>query len=133
MSMVAICAPIYYRPEHDWCGLEWAAMEQLSLCRLRGSEFRAIIPVIVRKSEPLPAAVAGVQYIDLSRVTLLGRRYFTFPEFRKKIQVIVGQIEQIAEELWRSDARANCDSFQFPTKSAFADYSIPPQRFPIVS
>ena len=133
VSMVAICAPIYYRPEHQWCGLEWAAMEQISSSRLPGNDLKTIIPVMVRKSDPLPTAVSGIQHIDISRATLQGRRYYTFPEFRSKIQAIVGQIEQIAEALWRSDSRADCDLFQFPTKSAFADYSVPVQRFPLIS
>jgi hypothetical protein len=76
VSMVAICAPIYYRPEHNWCGLEWAAMEQLSSTRLRGHDFKTIIPVMVRKSDPLPSVVSRVQYIDLSKVQLQGRRYY---------------------------------------------------------
>jgi hypothetical protein len=133
MSMVAICAPIYYRPEHKWCGLEWAAMERLSSARLQGCDFKAIIPVMVRKSDPLPQVVSNIQYIDVSRVTLQGRRYFAYPEFRRKINEIVARIEQIAEELFRSQRRADCDLFQFPAESAFSDYSVLPQRFPLVS
>src|SRR5271156_6624019 len=34
MSMVAICAPVYFRAEHHWCGLEWASMYQLGQSRL---------------------------------------------------------------------------------------------------
>jgi hypothetical protein len=133
VSMVAICAPIYYRPEHLWCGLEWAAMEQLSLTRLQGKGFKTIIPVMVRKSDPLPTAVSRIQYIDVSRVTIQGRRFFKQIEFRSKIQEIVTRIEQIAEELWRSKSRAECDIFQFPTESAFAEYIHPTQAFPLVS
>lgn len=133
ISMVAICAPIYYRPEHRWCGLEWAAMQRLSSNRLRGRDFQAIIPVMVRKSDPLPPVVGRLQYIDVSRVTLQGRRYYNFPEFRGKIQQIVQRIEQIAEELWRGQSRADCDLFQFPTESAFSDYGVPAQLFPLVS
>jgi hypothetical protein len=133
VSMVAICAPIYYRPEHQWCGLEWAAMEHLSSIRLPGRDLTAIIPVMVRRSDPLPSAISGVQYIDFSRVTIQGRRYFTFPEFRRKIHQIVTHIELVAEELWRNNSRANCDLFQFPSKSAFSDYTVPAQRFPLVN
>jgi hypothetical protein len=133
MSMVAICAPIYYRPEHRWCGLEWAAMEHLGSTRLRGCDFKAIIPVMVRKSDPLPQVVSKIQYIDVSRMTLQGRRYFAYPEFRRKIAEIVVRIEQIAEELWRGQCGADCDLFQFPTESAFSDYSVLTQRFPLVS
>ena len=133
VCMVAICAPIYYRPEHNWCGLEWAAMDLLSSTRLQGAEFGAIIPVMIRKSDPLPKAVSRVQYIDFSRVTIQGRRFFKFPESRLKIQEIVSRIEQIAVRLWQSGSRANCDLFQFPTKSAFSDYASPIEHFPIVS
>ena len=133
MSMVAICAPIYYRPEHNWCGLEWAAMEHLSSTRLQGCDFKAIIPVMVRKSDPLPSVVSKIQYVDVSRMTLQGRRYFAYPEFCCKINEIVVRIEQIAEELWRCQRVADCDLFQFPAESAFLDYSAPAQRFPLVS
>ena len=133
ISMVAICTPMYYRPEHRWCGLEWAAMEQLSSMRLRGRDFKAIIPLIVRTSDALPPALSRFQYIDVSRVTLLGRRYFTLPEFRGKIQQIVTRIEQIAEALWRDQVMAECDLFQFPKESAFFDYGAPALPFPIVS
>jgi len=133
ISMVAICAPIYYRPEHHWCGLEWAAMEHLSSLRLGACDFKAIIPVMVRKSDPLPNAVSRIQYIDVSRVTLQGRRYFAYPDFRQKVNEIVIRIEQIAEELWRGRHRAECDAPNFPTVSAFSDYITPAVRFPILS
>src|SRR6185295_11253799 len=29
VTMVAICHPMYYHPQHEWCGLEWAAMALL--------------------------------------------------------------------------------------------------------
>lgn len=132
VSMVAICAPIYYRPEHRWCGLEWAAMEHLGSSRLRGRDFKAIIPVMVRMSGPLPTAVSRIQYIDFSGVTTLGRRYFSVKEFRLKIQEIVRRIEQIAEELWRSESMADCEMFQFPRESAFSDYPMPAQNFPLI-
>lgn len=133
VTMVAICAPIYYRPEHHWCGLEWAAMERLSSRRLPGTDFKAIIPVMVRQSDSVPLVVSKVQHIDVSRVQLQGRRYFAYPEFRRKIQEIITRIELVAEELWRTQSRADCHLFQFPEESAFADYAIPAQRFPLVT
>jgi hypothetical protein len=133
VSMVAICVPMYYRPEHLWCGLEWAAMEQLSLTRLPGKDFKTIIPLMVRLSDSLPKVVSRIQYIDVSRVMLQGRRYYNQREFRGKIHEIVTRIEQIAEELWRSKSRAECDLFQFPKESAFAEYVLPAQGFPLVS
>ncbi len=38
ISMIAICAPMYYRREHHWCGREWAAMEHLGTARLKSEE-----------------------------------------------------------------------------------------------
>jgi hypothetical protein len=132
VSMVAICAPIYYRAEHEWCGREWAAMEMISDLRLHGKDFTTIIPLMYKLSDPLPAPVSRIQYIDVSRVILLGRRYYSLNEFRGKIQQIVTKIELIAEELCRSQTRAECDAFQVPP-SAFRQYAAPPPAFPILS
>jgi hypothetical protein len=133
MSMVAICAPIYFKPKHHWCGLEWASMAKLGDCRLPSCTYTTIIPLMVRESKPLPWASAKIQHIDVSRSALVGPRYFSSMEFRTKINEIVDRIETIAEELWRRKARAECDLFEFPTQSAFAQYSAPAQPFPIVS
>src|SRR5262249_34956364 len=67
VTLVAICAPIYYHPAHKWCGLEGAAMEEQSTQRLAGQPFKAIIPLLIRRSDDLPPAVKIIQYIDLSR------------------------------------------------------------------
>jgi hypothetical protein len=133
ISMVAICAPIYYRPEHGWCGREWAAMEKMSAKRLPGQAFSSIIPLMYKKSDPLPPAVSRIQYIDVSRVILLGRRYYSQPEFRGKIQQIVARIEQIAEEIFKNRTQAESETFTFPAESAFLQYSPPAQPFPLLS
>jgi hypothetical protein len=133
ISMVAICAPIYYRPEHGWCGREWAAMEKMSAKRLPGQTFSTIIPLMYKKSDPLPPAVSRIQYVDVSRVILQGRRYYSQPEFRGKIQQIVGRIEQIAEEIFRNRTQAESETFPFPEESAFLEYSPPAQQFPLLS
>jgi hypothetical protein len=133
IAMVAICAPIYYHPSHEWCGLEWAAMDSLSAQRLPGAQFKAIIPVMVRKSELLPAAVSGGQYIDASRVMISGRHYFGTREFHLKVEEIVQKIERIAEAIAQNQAVTNCDRFQFPTESAFLDYAAQAQPFPFRS
>src|SRR4051812_1711951 len=77
-----------FRPEHNWCGLEWAAVEHLTSRRLRDRPFKSIILVMVRQSEPLPQAVSAIQYIDFSRLTLIGPRYFTVRDFRVKVNEI---------------------------------------------
>src|ERR1051325_158315 len=47
--MVAICAGIYYHPSHNWCGLEWAAMDALGRRRLRDSDLLAIFPMMLKR------------------------------------------------------------------------------------
>ncbi|MBZ5491472.1 MAG: toll/interleukin-1 receptor domain-containing protein [Acidobacteriia bacterium] len=126
VAMIAICAPIYYHPMHDWCGREWAAMEQLGECRLKGQDHKTIIPVLFKKSEPLPNAVSKIQYIDITNVILQGRRYYTIQEFRKKVESIVERVRRIALHIGENQIKANCEKFEIPEKSAFADYKGSP-------
>ena len=133
ITMVAVCAPIYYHPKHKWCGLEWAAMDGLSRNRFPGQSSKTIFPLMIRISDPLPPVMSETQYIDISRAMILGRKYYTYPEFRKTVAKIGDLIEKIAFELADSQVKAGCDSFQFPTKSAFSDYGIPLQGPPLVS
>jgi hypothetical protein len=133
MSMIAICAPVYFRSEHLWCGLEWASMYQLGERRLPNVNYVPIIPLMVRVPDPLPWNAQTIQFIDVSRVTVKGRKYYGTDEFRTKIDLVVKRIEKIAEGLWQNQAVAACDLFQFPTVSAFAAYTASPQSFPLVS
>lgn len=133
LTMVAICAPIYYQDAHKWCGQEWAAMDMLSQKRLAGEDFKPIIPLIVRISDPLPGVVAEVQYIDFSCVTTRSRRYYVTQEFKSKIQEIGKRIEQIALIIVRNQVEADCEQFQFPTESAFLSYLAKSQPFPLRS
>lgn len=133
IAMVAICAPIYYHPSHKWCGLEWAAMDILSESRLPGEDFKAIIPVILRQREPLPSPMAEIQFIDLSRVTICGRRYYSTQEFRQRIIEIAERIEKVAFVVARNGALADCKQFQLPTESAFSGYVGQGQPFPFRS
>jgi hypothetical protein len=122
ISMVALCSPIYYHPAHRWCGLEWAAMWGLEGQRLRPEDDHAIIPLIIRDPNNLPDSVARIQYIDISRVTIAGRRYYTTQEFRSVITQITDRIISTALAIARNQAATNCGQFQFPPTSAFADY-----------
>lgn len=131
IAMIAVCAPIYYHPEHKWCGLEWAAMESLSDRRLRGKNYKSIIPVMVRKSDILPTAVSRIQYIDFSRVTLR-RGCYSCREFQERVEQIVERVREIIIELGQSRIRADCEQFSFPSTSAFADYATPEKDFPLV-
>jgi hypothetical protein len=130
VAMVSICAPIYYHPSHRWCGLEWAAMDRLSQERLPDVDFKAIIPVLLRKEDPLPREVQEVQYIDFSRVIIRGRRYYRTQDFRRKTVEIVNRIEQVARTLADNQRIADCEDFDLPTTPAFADYHARTQPFP---
>jgi hypothetical protein len=131
ISMVAICAPIYYHPSHEWCGLEWAAMNMLSDKRMPDVSFRAIIPVIVRASDPFPNAISKIQVIDFSKITVRGPRYYATQEYKTKILEIVNRIEEIAEAIVFNQAKPLCDEFQLPKTSAFLDYHTTSQPFPL--
>jgi len=76
LCMVAICAPIYFRSEHRWCGVEWASMAQLGECRLASDvTYTTIIPLMVRMVKPYPwqdnsKSESKIQCIDVSRQNL---------------------------------------------------------------
>jgi hypothetical protein len=126
LTMVAICAPIYYHPAHKWCGLEWAAMEGLNEKRLPGNELRTIIPIIFRRARenaPPPRVISKPQQIDISDDSLLPGFYST-SRFNKHIRGIVSHIEQVVDALVGNDSnmvRTDCAGFPFPLMSAFAD------------
>ena len=125
ISMIALCSPMYFHPMHRWCGLEWAAMDHLSALRLPGKDFRTIIPLIVRESAALPQAVSKIQYIDISRVTLKGRRYYNTNEYRSRIRDVVDRIGAIAIAIAEAQVVTDCDAFTFPATSAFTHEPSP--------
>jgi hypothetical protein len=133
VAMVAICAPIYFHPSHEWCGREWAAMTMLGQSRLPDEDLQAIIPTLVKVREPLPNAVQESQAIDLSRVIICGRRYFSTQEFRTKAMAISENILEIAGALKRDEIQVDCEKFQIPAESAFLDYTSKQQPFPFRS
>jgi TIR domain-containing protein len=130
VTMVAILAPMYYHPAHRWCGLEWATMDQLSQRRLPGAGFKSIIPVMVRRSTSLPAAVSGLQYFDVSGLLTSTGAYYRTNQFRSLIETIFQRIESVADAIAQKGSRAACDQFQFPTESAFSDYVHTALPFP---
>lgn len=130
VAMVAICAPIYYHPAHEWCGLEWAAMATLGQKRLPTDETHGIIPLLIRRSAVLPKAISRIQHIDLSSLTVRGRRYYTTQEFKVKVNEIGDTIERIAAALAQNQSEPNCENFQFPSSSAFSDYQPQTQPLP---
>ena len=130
IALVAVCAPIYYHPSHEWCGIEWASMARLSSLRLRNENFHAIIPVIIRGANSLPEPVKRIQHHDMSRVITSGRRYFSTKEYRNKIDLIVKRIEQVAVTLSQNRVAADCEDFQFSTQSPFVEERLLEQPMP---
>jgi hypothetical protein len=128
VTMVALCAPIYYHPSHPWCGLEWAAMDGLNRRRISRADFNSIIPVMVRTGN-LPTAVSRIQPVDISGVITSGG-YFRTNEFRRKLEEIMQRIETVANTLVCQNSIAGCDRYKFPKKSAFAGCTTKPQPFP---
>ena len=125
LTMVAVCAPISYHPKHYWCGLEWATMDQLSNVRLRGANYQAIFPVLIRKSEsdPLPDVVSAIEYIDFTTISVRKHNYFLSSEFTSQTEWIVQRIMEVAETVATNLAATNCKEFTYPTVSAFEGYN----------
>ncbi len=130
VTMVALCAGIYYHPAHKWCGLEWAAMDNLCERRLPGSDLRTIIPLIVRIESSIPDVVLKTQWVDISSLTLQGRRYYNTKEFRLRIMEVVNHIKKVAVAIADNQARADCKQFQFPSTSAFINWQPVKQPAP---
>lgn len=132
VTMVALCAPIYYHPDHQWCGLEWAAMDSLCEKRLPGENIRTIIPLLIRVSTPLPAPVSRVQHIDISQL-MLTRGYHTTNRFRSYIRQVVALIEEVVNAIVKNQATADCKDFVIPTAPAFVNWLPPAQPPPFRS
>lgn len=127
--MVAVLAPIYLEEEHEWCGREWAAMAGLGDNRLPNTAIKPIIPVFFRKTE-LPREAGARQPLDLSRISLKGRRYYSTQEFRAAILKIIDQIVEIASLIHSNHVRAEVDNFVLPDRSPFkrSQRQAPPLR-----
>jgi hypothetical protein len=131
LVMVAICAGIYYHPDHLWCGLEWAAMDNLGETRLPESKLLAIIPVMVKTENPIPPTVQRPQWVNISGLMAGRRRFRPTDTFSRIIQgEVVKHIETVAEAVQRNNVKTNCAGFAFPTKSAFADWQFVSQTPP---
>jgi len=129
--MVALCVSAYYRSAHRWCGLEWAAMENLGTERLRGCLLRPIIPVMLRLEKPIPEAVLRAQYVEMTAASLTWTRYCATLEFQKNIQRIVDYVGEVAEALAGNRAVAgNCGEFVFPSEPAFSNWRPVKQEYP---
>jgi len=124
ICMVAILAPVYLEADHDWCGREWAAMASLGELRLPNSEIQPIIPVFFRQTD-LPRSAGARQPIDLSRVSLKGRRFYSTDEFRAAMLRIVDQIIAIARLIHENQIRAAAEEFVMPDRSAFVQSPLP--------
>jgi hypothetical protein len=123
ISMVAVCAPMYYHPQHRWCGLEWEAMRVLGGSRLQGNTFGSIIPVVARIRGPLPDAVTKiVQYHDFSDVMTYSASPYRTNEYKQMIGTIADRIVDVAEAIAVNERTPDCEQFQFPDVSAFDGY-----------
>jgi hypothetical protein len=132
VAMVALCVSAYYRSAHRWCGLEWAAMDSLGTHRLRGYLLRPIIPVMLRLEKPIPEAVLGTQYVEMTAASLTWEKYCTTLAFRRNIKQVVDYIGEVAEALADNEAIAgNCGEFAFPEESAFIGWQPDPQEYPL--
>jgi len=132
LTMVAILSQIYFSDYHSWCGKEWAAMENLGGARFPGSTVQPIIPVLFRKTV-IPLAATSKQYIDLSRNSVLGKRFFTTATFRSAIQRIVGQIENLAFLAYENKSGASQDQCVWPELSPFGGAAAPSTPPPLLS
>jgi TIR domain len=132
VAMVALCVSAYYRSHHRWCGVEWAAMENLGTGRLRGHLLRPIIPLMLRLEKPIPDAVLRTQYIEMTAASLTWEEYCTTLEFKKNIQLVVDYIGEVAEAIAGNQASAGgCGEFLFPSESAFVNWRAARQEFPL--
>jgi len=130
--MVALCLSAYYRTAHRWCGMEWAAMEQLGNGRLRGYMLRPIIPVMLRLEKPIPDAVLRTQHVDMTAASLIWQKYCNTLEFKRNIRQVVDYIGDVAEAIATNQATAgNCGDFVFPSESAFVGWRPARQEFPL--
>jgi hypothetical protein len=107
ISMVAVWCPIYDHPAHHWCRREWNAMELLGKERLAGENFKTIIPVLYRTSNPLPAQVDETQYIDLSHLAISSVDCQTM-HYKRHVYQIAQQIRTVANTLMRKGSKARC-------------------------
>jgi hypothetical protein len=123
LVMVAICAGIYYHPDHLWCGLEWAAMDDLGKKRLPENKLLAIIPVMVKIEKPIPPTVERPQWVDISGMIAQKPQFRPSNDFKRIIiRQVVRHIEDVAEAIFRQGIKTDCAHFTFPNKSAFADW-----------
>lgn len=124
VTMIAVWSNMYFDQRHHWCGLEWATMQKLSALRLGGDA--AIIPVKAKDIISIPPAASRIHYVDFTNATTRSRYFYT-DDFRNKVDKIARQVHSIAETMHRNAAIAGCDTFTYPTASAFpATASVPP-------
>ena len=116
--MVAVCAPVYFHPEHRYCHLEWTAMSKLSKKRFPDKKIHTIIPILLKEMRPWPEPILKmkIQCYDFSRVMTLGRAYYEQPEYREKKNEIVERIVSICNKLSENEREANCQDFSLPKK-----------------
>jgi hypothetical protein len=125
LVMVAICAAIYYHPDHEWCGLEWAAMDNLGEMRFPGDKLLTIVPVMVKIEKPIPPTVERPQWVNISGLMTGRRRFRPTDRFNNIIYTqVVSHIEAVAQAIRQNEVKTDCAHFSFPDKSAFAEWQL---------
>jgi len=123
--LAAVCVPIYFSPQKEWCAIEWASMEALGAHRLPGYDYRTIIPMLCRNDPPLPrvfAAPDGIQYEDFSgngTARPLARTLKT-NDGRARITRVVRRVKRIAFDLVAAGKACSPADFVPPNISPFA-------------
>jgi hypothetical protein len=123
LVMVAICATVYYDDDR-YCGLEWAAMDDLGAKRLPDNKLLSIVPVLVKREVSYPATVQRPQWVDISGVMAL--RFRPTDYFNEQIVKVVAHIESVAQTFYQKGIKTDCANFTFPAKSAFAGWQSVP-------
>jgi len=87
---------------------------------------------MLRLEKPIPDAVLGTQYVEMTAASLTWEKYCTTLAFRRNIQQVVDYIGEVAEALAVNQAVAHkCGEFAFPSESAFVGWQPGRQEFPL--
>ncbi|HEY6248367.1 MAG TPA: hypothetical protein VI685_00310 [Candidatus Angelobacter sp.] len=120
--MIAVYTPTYFSTSNTWSAREYAAMEALEKKRLAllepGKITGLILPVVLRRAQHMPPAIAGRQWSDFSDFLLSERGLLRNRRYREQLRDIATWIADVNEQLGElpSDAM-DCDSFTLPSET----------------
>jgi hypothetical protein len=104
-------------------------MDLLGSERLPAAHFKAIYSIILRKGS-IPPSVSQYQHIDLTQQALKRTKFHDTREFATAIRGIVPNIAAVASTLYQANCLTQCDRFELPARSAFADLGASRPAFP---